>query len=202
MRPYARGRRRSIHHGECFALVPERFVFGHTDARLAALLGSARDEGDRTVDRIEVVREVRAAPEVVWELVADLPRMGEWSPENNGGTWIRGANGPVPGAKFKGRNANGSNRWSTTVKVVDAIPGERFSFVVTVGPFKIAEWSFDIEPTKRGCRVIEIWEDQRSGFMKQLGAKASGVEDRAAHNRAGMKQTLEGIAAAAESAST
>ena len=153
------------------------------------------------VDRIEVAREVRAAPEVVWALVSDLPRMGEWSPENNGGTWIRGAKGPVPGAKFKGRNENGSHRWSTTVKVVDATPGERFSFVVTVGPFKIAEWSFDIEPTKRGCLVVETWVDQRSGFMKQLGGKASGVDDRVAHNRAGMKQTLEGIAAAAESAS-
>jgi uncharacterized protein YndB with AHSA1/START domain len=153
-------------------------------------------------DRIEVAREVRAAPEVVWELVSDLTRMGEWSPENNGGTWIRGAKGPVPGAKFKGRNANGSHRWSTTVTVVDAVPGERFSFVVTVGLFKIAEWSFDIEPTRRGCLVVETWVDQRSGFMKQLGAKASGVEDRATHNRAGMKQTLDAIAAAAESAST
>ena len=154
------------------------------------------------VDRIEVAREVRAAPEVVWQLVSDLPRMGEWSPENNGGTWIRGATGPAPGAKFKGRNANGSHRWSTTVKVIDATPDERFSFVVTVGPLKIAEWSFDIEPTKRGCMVVETWVDQRSGFMKQLGAKASGVDDRVEHNRAGMKQTLEGIAAAAESAST
>ena len=153
------------------------------------------------VDRIEVAREVRAAPEVVWQLVSDLPRMGEWSPENNGGTWIKGAKGPAPGAKFKGRNANGSHRWSTTVKVIDAMPDERFSFVVTVGPLKIAEWSFDIEPTKRGCMVVETWVDQRGGFMKQLGAKASGVEDRVAHNRAGMKQTLEGIAAAAESTS-
>lgn len=153
-------------------------------------------------DRIEVAREIRAEPDVVWELVSDLPRMGEWSPENNGGAWIKGATGPAPGAKFKGRNANGSHRWSTTVKVVDATPGERFSFVVSVGLFKISQWSFDIEPTKRGCLVVETWEDRRGGFMKQLGAKASGVDDRVAHNQAGMKQTLEAIAAAAESAPT
>ncbi len=151
-------------------------------------------------DRIEVGREIAASPDEVWALVSDLPRMGEWSPENNGGEWIRGARAQFREREFKGRNANGSHRWSTTVKVVDATPGERFSFVVTVGPFKIAEWSFDIEPTKRGCRVIETWVDQRSGFMKQLGGKASGVDDRVEHNRAGMKQTLAGIAAAAESA--
>ena len=154
------------------------------------------------VDRIEVERKIAASPEVVWALVSDLPRMGEWSPENNGGTWIRGATGPTPGAKFKGRNEHGSHRWSTTVKVVDAIPGERFSFRVTVGPLKVAEWSFDIEATDRGCRVTETWVDQRSEFMKKLGGKASGVDDRVEHNRAGMKQTLAGVAAAAEATST
>ena len=152
-------------------------------------------------DRIEVERKIKATPDVVWALVADLPRMGEWSPENTGGQWIRGAKGPTPGAKFKGRNANGSNRWSTSVTVVDALPGERFSFRVKVGFFKIAEWSFDIEEADDGCWLVETWIDQRSGFMKQLGAKASGVEDRAEHNRAGMEQTLAGIAAAAETAS-
>ena len=150
-------------------------------------------------DRIEVERKIKATPEVVWALVSDLPRMGEWSPENNGGEWIKGATGPAPGAKFKGRNANGSHRWSTTVTVVDAIPGERFSFRVTVGFLKVAEWSFDIEETDKGCWVVETWIDQRSEFMKKLGGKASGVDDRIAHNRAGMEKTLAGVAAAAVS---
>ncbi len=154
------------------------------------------------VDRIEVERKIAATPDVVWSMVSDLPRMGEWSPENNGGEWKRGAKGPAPGAKFKGRNANGSNRWSTAVTVVDATPGEHFSFRVTVGLFKIAEWSFDIEATEGGCRVVQTWVDQRSEFMKQLGARASGVDDRIAHNRAGMKQTLAAVAAAAESTSS
>jgi uncharacterized protein YndB with AHSA1/START domain len=153
------------------------------------------------VDRIEVERKIKATPEVVWALVSDLPRMGEWSPENNGGEWIKGAKGPAPGAKFKGRNANGSHRWSTTVTVIDAVPGERFSFRVTVGFFKIAEWWFDIEETDGGCWLVETWVDQRSEFMKKLGGKASGVDDRVAHNRAGMEKTLAGVAAAAVSTS-
>ncbi len=149
------------------------------------------------VDRIEVERKIAASPDVVWSLVSNLPRMGDWSPENNGGEWIRGAKGAAPGARFKGRNANGSKRWSTTVTVVDATPGGRFSFVVKVGLFKIAEWSFDIEATDDGCWVVETWVDQRSEFMKKLGGMASGVDDRVEHNRAGMKQTLAGVAAAA-----
>lgn len=161
-----------------------------------------REMGVVMEDLIEVERKIPAPPEVVWALVSDLPRMGEWSPENNGGQWIKGATGPRPGAKFKGRNSNGSKRWSTTVTVIDADPNERFSFLVTVGFFKIAEWSFDIYETKQGSRVVETWVDRRSEFMKKLGANASGVHDRVAHNRAGMQETLAGIARAAVAAAS
>ena len=152
------------------------------------------------VERIEVEREIAATPEVVWGLVSDLPRMGDWSPENDGGEWVKGATGPAVGAKFKGRNSNGSKSWTTVSTVVDATPGERFSFLVVVGPFKIAEWAFDIEATDVGCRVTETWTDRRGGLMKKLGGKASGVDDRTAHNRAGMEQTLAGVATAATAA--
>ena len=149
------------------------------------------------MDRIEVEREIAATPDVVWGLVSDLPRMGDWSPENDGGEWVKGATGPAVGAKFKGRNSNGSKSWATLSTVVDASRGERFAFLVEVGPFKIAEWAFDIEATDGGCRVTESWTDRRGGLMKKLGGMASGVDDRVAHNRAGMEQTLAGVAAAA-----
>ncbi|MEY3619020.1 MAG: hypothetical protein RL726_1718, partial [Actinomycetota bacterium] len=64
---------------------------------------------------VVVSKEIAASPEVVWEMVSDLTRMGEWSPENKGGEWIKGATGPAVGASFKGRNSNGKKSWSTTV---------------------------------------------------------------------------------------
>ena len=53
----------------------------------------------------------------LYDLVSDLPRMGEWSPENTGGKWVNGAAGPVVGARFKGSNksgvgAGGAPTWS------------------------------------------------------------------------------------------
>jgi Polyketide cyclase / dehydrase and lipid transport len=56
---------------------------------------------------------VDASPEVVYDLVTDVTRMGEWSPECVGCAWIDGANDPVPGARFRGRNRHGLARWST-----------------------------------------------------------------------------------------
>ena len=147
--------------------------------------------------RVSVTREVAAPAERVWALVSDLPRMGEWSPENRGGVWVKGSTGPVPGARFKGANRNGDKSWSTAVKVIDAEPGRRFSFLVTVGPFKIAEWAYDFEETPDGCRVTETWTDRRNALAKKASGPASGVDDRAEHNRRGMEQTLRGLAAAA-----
>ena len=40
---------------------------------------------------IEVSETVTAKADRLYELVSDLPRMGEWSPENTGGKWLGGA---------------------------------------------------------------------------------------------------------------
>ncbi|MEC9035098.1 MAG: SRPBCC family protein, partial [Actinomycetota bacterium] len=56
---------------------------------------------------VKVTKHINASPEAVWNLVTDLTRMGDWSPENKGGNWVKGATGAEVGAKFKGVNSNG-----------------------------------------------------------------------------------------------
>lgn len=83
--------------------------------------------------------------------------------------------------------------------MVDAIPGERFSFRVTAG-LEVAEWSYTFESTAGGCRITEAWTDESGSIVLRLSRLVAGVEDRGAHNRAGMEQTLDRLEAAAESA--
>ena len=151
---------------------------------------------------VAVSKEIAAPAELVWTMVSDLPRMGEWSPESEGGTWIGSATAPTPGAKFRGVNRNGKKHWKSAVTVLDADPGRRFSFRVSALGLKVAEWGYTFEPTSTGCIVTETWTDQRNPIMKSLSGKATGVPDRASHNRAGMEQTLERLAAAAQSGAT
>jgi uncharacterized protein YndB with AHSA1/START domain len=151
-------------------------------------------------EQVAVSKDIAAPAELVWTLVSDVTRMGEWSPETTAGEWIKGANGPVVGARFKGTNSNGKKSWSTDATVVDADPGKRFAFDVDVGPVKVARWAYDFEPTATGCTVTETWTDRRNGLIKALGKPISGVSDRATHNRQGMVETLDRLAAAAESA--
>ena len=152
----------------------------------------------RMGESISVSKEIGASPDAVWSMISDLPRMGEWSPENTGGTWAKGATGPAVGARFSGGNSNGKRTWKTQVKVVTCDAPKRFEFDASSAGLKISRWSYAIEPSGNGCTVTETWTDQRGWLIKTLGKAVTGVGDRAAHNRAGMETTLAQLAAAAE----
>jgi hypothetical protein len=142
-------------------------------------------------------RDIAAPSEKLWSLVSDLPRMGEWSPENAGGQWIKGATGPALGARFKGTNRNGLRRWSTTVTVVGCEPGKVFEFAVTSGPLAVANWRYEFEVLDSGsCRVTESWIDHRAPWFR-VAARVMG--DHSADNaHKQMATTLQNLAAAAE----
>jgi uncharacterized protein YndB with AHSA1/START domain len=152
-------------------------------------------------DTVSVSREMAAPPERVWVLVSDLPRMGEWSPENTGGSWRKGATGPISGARFRGANARGRKSWTTDVTVDTCEPGRSFSFEVTAGGFKVARWSYEIEPTPSGSRVTESWTDRRGALSRTVGKMVSGIAHNAEETRSGIEATLEQLAQAAESGS-
>jgi uncharacterized protein YndB with AHSA1/START domain len=150
-------------------------------------------------DQVTVTEEIGAPAEQVWAMVADLTRMGEWSPENEGISWSRGATGPKPGATFNGANRNGKKQWSTAGTIVDVEPNRLFTFRIKAAGFKVAEWRYEIESIATGCRVTETWIDQRGRIAKAAGKAVSGVADRATHNQATMEETLKRLKAAAES---
>lgn len=146
---------------------------------------------------VSVSRDIAAPAEELWARVSDITRMGEWSPESTGGSWLKGATGPSVGARFVGTNSTGEKAWKTTCTVTECQPGRVFTFRVSVGPIRVAEWAYRFEQIEGGTRVTESWTDQRSALMKPLGKLASGVGDRATHNRATMEATLEALAASA-----
>jgi hypothetical protein len=147
---------------------------------------------------VSATTHIDAPSQQIYDLVSDLPRMGEWSPENTGGRWLGGATAAAPGARFKGKNRHGVRRWSTTVTVVEATPGETFTFDVAFGPLDVARWSYSIAPSAEGCDVTESWEDRRKGVMNMLGLIGSGVKDRAAYTRTSIETTLANLKVAAE----
>jgi hypothetical protein len=146
-----------------------------------------------------VSRDIGAPARDVFALVSDLPRMGEWSPENTGGRWVKGSTGPALGAVFQGTNRNGVRRWSTTVTVTGFDPGTLFEFAVTSGPLEVSHWRYDFEDTESGCRVTESFEDRRKPWFAFV-ARTMG-DHSSEHAAQEMTETLANLAQAVESTS-
>ena len=80
-----------------------------------------------------VTLHIDAPPQKVWELISDITKMGEYSPEVFEAEWLDGATGPAVGARYRGhvkRNERGPTYW-TKCRVTECVPGEVFEFGVT-----------------------------------------------------------------------
>lgn len=100
--------------------------------------------------------DIEASAEVVYDLVADITRMGEWSLESTGGSWTQG-NGKV-GDWFAGTNKSGDNEWTRECEVAAADPGRDFTFVVGGVEHNRTWWSFEMTPHgDDGTQLTQRW---------------------------------------------
>ena len=108
-----------------------------------------------------VTLAIDADPTVVYDLVSDVTRIGEWSPECRRAHWLGDHTGPAVGARFKGHNRWKVNRWARICEVVEAEPGRSFAFRTVPGRGPSADsstWRYSIEPDGSGSRVTESYE--------------------------------------------
>ena len=150
---------------------------------------------------VSVSVHVDATAEAVYDLVADLPRMREWSPECTSVRWRDGASMAAAGARFRGWNRRGPIRWCTDSVVIEAERGRALAFEVEGLGQPVARWRYRFEPDASGlgCTVTEEWTDRRSPAYRVFTGLAINVRDRPSHNRAGMERTLTQLKATAES---
>jgi uncharacterized protein YndB with AHSA1/START domain len=145
-----------------------------------------------------VERSIAATPEAAWNLIADITRMGDWSPETTSAEWAKGSTGPAVGARFKGANQMSSKKWRSACIVTACERGKRFAFDVKAGPFKVAGWAYQFVPTDGRCLVTELWEDHRGAFVTWISPVITGTKDRAKRNQETMTVTLQRLAVALE----
>ena len=141
---------------------------------------------------------IAAPPDKLYELVSDVVRMGDWSPENVAGRWLGGVTAPAVGARFTGSNRRGWRRWSTTCTVVAAEPGRTFSFDVAFLGVPVSRWTYEFQPDGDATIVTETWTDRRPGWFEFATRPTMGVADVAAHNEENIRATLNNLKAAVE----
>jgi uncharacterized protein YndB with AHSA1/START domain len=148
-----------------------------------------------------------APPAEVWDLVSDVTRIGEFSPETFEARWLdgasepqAGASGPQAGARFRGhvrRNGRGPVYW-TTCTVTASEPGREFAFAVN-GPGEVVvnTWRYQLTPDGDGTDVTESFELPGSPLNRLYWRLAGRARMRT--NLNGMRVTLEKMKAIAES---
>ena len=149
-------------------------------------------------DKIELVRDIAASPEAVYDAISDVTRMGQWSPECYACEWTDGFDGPAIDAVFNGHNRHDDHEWTTQGKVIEADRGRAFAFECSMNDFHFSTWGYRIEPTEKGSRVTEWSENLLPESAADVARQISGVEDRAARNRETMRTTLDRLATALE----
>ena len=144
----------------------------------------------------EVSIDINASPEAVYDLVSDLPRMGEWSPENIGGEWQDGGSGEV-GDRYIGHNKAGDRSWSVPVMITIADRGKCFEFVTRPDEGPYVRWAYRLELSGSGTQVTEVWDvEQLPPALQSL--TQDQLDERSRNTEAGMATTLAAIKATAE----
>jgi uncharacterized protein YndB with AHSA1/START domain len=155
---------------------------------------------------------VAARPELVWDLVADVTRVGEWSPECIGAAWLGEPGRPQPAARFTGHNRfpNGFE-YEVTCVVTEADRPHAFAWAVLDDSGNPAcpssSWRYQIDPLPGGgsSRVRQRFtHGPGDSVLRAVAAEAPDVAAeiiaaRLDGLRANMSATLHAMKAAAES---
>jgi hypothetical protein len=141
-----------------------------------------------------------ASADRIWNLLSDVTRIGEFSPETFEAEWLDGATGPQPGARFRGhvrRNGRGPVYW-TTCTVIASEPAREFAFAVGApGKKPLNTWRYRLEPGLGGTDVTESFELAGTAPLRLYWLLAGHWRLRT--NLDGMRTTLERVKSAAES---
>jgi hypothetical protein len=146
-----------------------------------------------------VTVHIDAEPRVVWDLISDITKMGDYSPEVFEAEWLDGATGPEVGARYRGhvkRNEVGPTYW-TTCKVTECVPGEVFEFAVIMRERPVNTWRYEFVAAEGGGTDVNesfrmpdnVW----TKFWRPLGGFL-----RENRNTRDMQRTLERVRDVAE----
>ncbi len=117
-------------------------------------------EGGKPARRVQLENGVAVTVEAelddVWNVVRDVTRVGEWSHECVGATWVDGAASAVAGARFRGRNRAGIFRWGRLCEIVSAEPNELVWRTVPTAMYPdSSEWRISLHKAEGGTTISQ-----------------------------------------------
>jgi hypothetical protein len=150
-----------------------------------------------------VDRYIEASPDVLYDLVSDVTRTPERTPDVARCEWIDGATGPAVGARFKSTNHQGRGPdWSNKPVVTVADPGKEFSFTRTEPFAGTLLWRHWFVPEGTGTRMYESYEVVKpirlAGWF--IMGTIYGLKDRRGDLHRSMVESMDRVAELVEAA--
>jgi hypothetical protein len=141
--------------------------------------------------------DIAAPPDLVYDLIADVTRMGEWSPECYRCEWLNGVTTAAPGVRFRGYNRLGPLRWERTALVNAADRGREFSFTTVNDGADREEtrWRYTMQASLSGTLLTESFQFLWCSVPNRL---AEVLVPRGRQVNRGIEETLRRIKHAAE----
>lgn len=139
--------------------------------------------------------EVHATPEDVWEVLSDVSRMSEWSPECRKilvlGRPKRGA-----GTRLLGLNRRGWAVWPTTSRVIRFEPARAVAWRTRESG---ATWTYELEPSRTGTTLTGRRElPSYSAGTRLMAPLIGGAQGHDQELADGIRTTLDRIKATVE----
>lgn len=106
------------------------------------------------LDQDEVRMYIDADADRLYDLVSEVARTPEWSPEVIASAWLDGATSAAVGARFKATNRRRWLTWSNYPVVDAADRGREFAFTRTERGGGAIRWSYRLEPSGSGTSVV------------------------------------------------
>jgi len=153
-----------------------------------------------TTDQVDL--DITADATVLYDMVSDLPRIGEWSPECERVVWEGEVDAPVEGTTFFGHNAVGPGRrirYKRHGQVLVADRGKEFAFITDEGGRPSTVWRYTFTPVDGGTRVTESYEVRWIPTWARIVDVPTNRHRELVEN---MRTTLERLKVAAESQTT
>ncbi|MEU2256974.1 hemerythrin domain-containing protein [Nocardia xishanensis] len=109
-----------------------------------------------------------APPDAVWAVLADVPRVGEWSHECRGADWLGDSTRAEVGARFRGSNKSGPWRWRRVCTCTVADKPRELVWVTDGVLGDNSEWRFRLRATPDGTCIeqtfrvlsLPVWLDR------------------------------------------
>ncbi len=152
--------------------------------------------------RGQVSLDIQASPQALYDLVADVTRIGERSPECYAARWLPGLPPHTVGARFRGQNRKGPIRWSRVCEIVTAEPGQEFAYRTIPERADLSRrdsttWSYRFTPGNTQTRVTHSYDVTQLplrpflALYRRLMPQHADMRPAMTRNLAALKQTAE-----------